>query len=154
MMEEDLRSKVADDAAVKALVDKASIAWGDRPQASAFPGITFELIGGPLEQHMQGFQALQRVPVQASAWSRATRLEARDVREALVAALVPAGTVGDNCVPPLVRRSPALGTFERSDDSSIVYRAGRRLFGLVRSRGLTAASSALGQGQLQAQRWR
>src|SRR4051812_39144976 len=93
MFEEDLRSRAADDPAVKALVGKASIAWGDRPQASALPGITFELIGGAREQHMQGFQALQRVPVQASVWSR-DRLDARDVREALIAAVVPTGTTG------------------------------------------------------------
>jgi hypothetical protein len=120
MLEEDLRSKAADDPAVKAKVEKASIAWGDRPQASALPGITFELIGGELEQHMQDFQALQRVPVQASVWSR-DALEARDVRDALIAALVPAGNVGATAF----RRSfvdRRRSSFERTDDSSIIYR--------------------------------
>lgn len=120
MLEEDLRSKIAIDSGVSAKVAKASIAWGDRPQASKLPAITLEIVAAGEDQHMLGTQALQRTMVQADVWSL-DRLVARDVRLALVAAVVPLANVGDTRFARsfVVAKSTS---FEQLESGSVIYR--------------------------------
>lgn len=92
-MEEDLRARLTGDAAIAAVVKRASIAWGDRPQASALPGITLDTISDARPQHMEGFQDLRGTQVQADVWSD-DKLQARDIREMVIAAVAPVATVG------------------------------------------------------------
>jgi hypothetical protein len=121
MFEEDLRAKITGDAGVKALVKKAAqVAWGDRPQASALPGVTLEIVFDQRPQHMQGFQDTRGTQVQADCWSL-DRQQARDIREALIAAVVPGGTSGSTRFSrSFVDRSAS--TFEQLDDKTIIYR--------------------------------
>lgn len=118
-MEADLRSRLADDAAIKAKVRKASIAWGDRPQASGLPGITLETISDPRPQHMAGLQPLRATQVQVDVWGK-DALEAKDIRELAIAAILPAGTVGGT----VFRRSfvdGARSSWELTD-TGVIYR--------------------------------
>lgn len=120
MLEEDLRTKIADDSGVSALVAKPSINWGDRPQASAMPGITLDIIFDGRPQHMQGFVAVRGTQIQADCWSL-DRIEARNIREALIPAVVPPAIVGDtNFRRGFIDREDS--SFEKTDDGAIVYR--------------------------------
>jgi hypothetical protein len=120
MFEEDLRAKIADDPAVAEIAARASIAWGDRPQASALPGITLDLIFDARPQHMTGFQELRGTQVQVDCWSL-DRLEARNLKEAVIAAVATVATVGDTRFGrSFVDRSTS--GWERTDASAIVYR--------------------------------
>lgn len=120
MLEEDLRTKIATDGGVAGSVKKASIAWGDRPQASALPAITLDIIADARAQHMQAFQDLRATQVQADIWST-DRQESRDVRDLVIAAVVPVATVGETRFSrSFVDRSES--TFEQTDAKTIVYR--------------------------------
>jgi hypothetical protein len=92
-MEEDLRARLLADAGISALAKRGSIAWGDRPQASALPAITLDYIDDARPQHMQGFQDLRGTQVQADVWAD-DKKQARDLRELVIAALVPVAIVG------------------------------------------------------------
>jgi hypothetical protein len=120
MLEEDLRTKIASDAGIAALVAKPSIAWGDRPEASAMPGITLQKIVDARPQHMQGFQDLRGTQVQADVWSL-DALEARNVKEALVDAVVPNAIIGGTRFDRSFVIHGASST-EENDAKQIIYR--------------------------------
>jgi Protein of unknown function (DUF3168) len=88
-MEQALLKRLLEDAALAALVGE-SVAWEDRPQDDTFPGISLQVISNPRDQHMQGFQQLERTRVQADVWALSYG-DKKAVTEALVAAAVPAG---------------------------------------------------------------
>jgi hypothetical protein len=120
MFEEDLRSKIAGDDGVKALAKKPSIAWGDRPQASALPAVTLDLIYDARPQHMTGFQEMRGTQVQGDCWSP-DRSQARDLREALIAAVVPVATIGGTRFGrSFVERSSS--SFEQLEAGPMIYR--------------------------------
>ncbi len=64
--------------------------WDEREQTSALPGGVLELVSDPRPQHLAGFHSRRqsRVQVNCQAFSRA---QAIALREAAIAALVPAG---------------------------------------------------------------
>jgi hypothetical protein len=118
-VEEDLRVRLTGNAAISALVKSAAIAWGERPQASGLPGITLDHIDDARPQHMTDFQALRGTQVQVDVWSK-DKLEARDLRELVIPALVPAADVGGTSF----RRSfvdRLASSYERTD-VGVIYR--------------------------------
>lgn len=117
-MDSALRTRLLDDAAIAAKV-KTRVNWGDRPQAGGLPAITLETINDPRPQHMGGLQQMRSTSVQIDVWSL-DKLEARELRELVIAAVLPAGTVGDT----VFRRSfpeAVRGSWERTD-TGITYR--------------------------------
>lgn len=120
MFEEDLRARLNADAGIAAKVAQGASAWGDRPQASGLPAITLDDIADPRDQHMTDFQALCQRQVQIDVWSL-DKLEARDLRELVIAALAPAATVGSSVFRRgfIVNRA---SDFEKLGSGPIVYR--------------------------------
>jgi hypothetical protein len=88
-----LRARLTGAPAITALVGTAParVYWVDRPQASALPAITLQVIDEPREQHMGGFHSLQAVTVQVDAWAT-SYASARAVKEAVIDTLVPEQT--------------------------------------------------------------
>jgi hypothetical protein len=67
------------------------IYWNDRPQASALPAVTFQIISDLRPQHLKGFDELRDTTVQIDCW--ATKYaDAAALKEAVLAALVPETT--------------------------------------------------------------
>lgn len=91
-MEEAFKARLLADSDIRAKVN-TRVDWGDRPQAKGLPAITLETISDPRPQHMAGVQELRSTFVQVDVWSL-DKLEARDLRELVIAASLPAGTVG------------------------------------------------------------
>jgi hypothetical protein len=85
--QEALRARLAGDAGVAAITTQVS--WVLRPQHAAMPAITLQTIDQDREQHMAGFQELQRALVQIDVWSLDYARQVA-LREAVIAALVPA----------------------------------------------------------------
>lgn len=84
-----LCQRLLDDAAVAALIG-SSAEWDVR---TGMPGVVLELITDPRPQTMKGFQQLRRSRVQVTCYA-AKKLTAVAIREAAIAALVPAGVFG------------------------------------------------------------
>ncbi len=82
-----LRSRLTAAGAVTALVG-ARVYWVDRPQSSALPGITLQLVDDQRGQHFGGFHTLQRAVVQIDVWAT-TYASGKAIKEAVIAALVP-----------------------------------------------------------------
>lgn len=82
-----LRARLAAAAPVTALVAQR-IYWVDRPQASALPAITLQTISDLRPQHMKGFQDSRSSRCQIDVWA-ASYAAARDISEAVIAALAP-----------------------------------------------------------------
>jgi hypothetical protein len=87
-MQGALRARLLAAATVTARVAQR-VYWVDRPQATALPAITLQIIDEPRDQHMAGFQDLRQALVQVDAWA-ATYAEAAALKEAVITALVPA----------------------------------------------------------------
>lgn len=90
-MESALRSRLLAAGPVAALVGQR-IAWVERPQTDALPGITLELITDDRETNMRGFNGTQPGRVQIDIWA-ATYGSAKAIKEAVIAALAPRATV-------------------------------------------------------------
>lgn len=88
-MEGALRARALEDEDLAALIDERA-SWELRPQGEGYPAITFQVISNPRDQHMKGFQTLERTRVQADVWAL-NYADKKAVTEALIAALVPAG---------------------------------------------------------------
>lgn len=118
-MEADLRARLTGDPTVKAAVKASAIAWGDRPQASGLPAITLDFIDDARPQHMTDFQAVRGTQVQVDVWAD-DKLTARDLREAVIAALAPTANIGATSF----RRSfvDRVGSSFESVETAIVYR--------------------------------
>lgn len=65
--------------------------WVQRPQSSALPAVTLQVISDPRPQHLEGFDDLRETRVQVDAWA-ATYGEVQALSEAAIAALVPERT--------------------------------------------------------------
>jgi hypothetical protein len=89
-MEGALRARLLAAAPITALVAQR-VYWVDRPQASALPAITLQIIDEDRAQHMQGFHGLQRVVVQVDGWASSYG-QGKALKEAIVDALTPAAT--------------------------------------------------------------
>jgi hypothetical protein len=89
-MEGALRARLIAAGPVTALVGQR-IYWVDRPQEAALPAITLQIIDDPREQHMKGLHEFQQTLVQIDVWS-ATYAAAKALKEAIIAALLPAAT--------------------------------------------------------------
>lgn len=88
-----LRARLTGASAVTAIVGQR-IYWVDRPQSSAFPAITLQIIDDEREQHMGGFQSRQFCTVQVDIWAVSTNTQAgyataKAGKEAVIVALTP-----------------------------------------------------------------
>lgn len=88
MMEQALRSRLMEDPAIKSIVD-SRIDWGQRK--AGYPCIVLKAMPSPRRQTYKGFAAMQqtRVQIDCMAVDRDTVIR---LREAAIAAVVPAGT--------------------------------------------------------------
>ncbi len=82
-----LRARLTAAAPVTALVGQ-KIYWVDRPQSTALPAITLQMIDDNRAQHMGGFHSLQRAVVQVDVWA-SSYASGKAIKEAVIAALVP-----------------------------------------------------------------
>lgn len=92
-METALRARLVADASVAALVG-TRVYWRIRPQGSDLPAIVLTIISDPRPQHLEGFQDLRATRVQIDCMA-ATFAELVALREAAIAAVVPAGVTDD-----------------------------------------------------------
>lgn len=86
-----LRSRLKDDAGVAAITSQVD--WTVRPQASSFPAVVLTNIADQRDQHFQGFAGFRPTRVQIDCYA-ATKAVAVSLREAVLAAVVPAATKG------------------------------------------------------------
>lgn len=86
-MEQALLRRIVDDSAAGAMLSDR-VYWEERPQSDGYPAVTLQTISAPRDQHMKGFQALQRARVQADVWALSYG-DKKAVTEALIAAVVP-----------------------------------------------------------------
>lgn len=85
-MREALRDRLLDAGGVSALVG-TRVSWVTRPQASALPAITLQVISGEHPQHLEGFEK-EETRVQLDAWAASTAAASAIVKAAK-AALAP-----------------------------------------------------------------
>lgn len=90
MMEDALRSRLLEDAAVKAMVG-TRIDWGVRPDGGAYPCLVLKIMPSGRPQTYKGFVAHRQTRVQIDVLSD-DRLQVIALREAVIAAIVPAGS--------------------------------------------------------------
>lgn len=65
--------------------------WVDRPQASALPAVTLQIISDLRPQHLKGFNPLRDTRVQFDCWG-SSYSEVTALKEAVLAAVVPENT--------------------------------------------------------------
>ena len=65
--------------------------WVDRPQASALPSVTLQIITDLRPQHLKGFDETRDTRVQIDCWA-ATYAAATALKEAVLAAVIPINT--------------------------------------------------------------
>jgi hypothetical protein len=82
-----LRARLTGASGVTSVVGQR-IYWVERPQATALPAITLQIIDDPREQTMGGFQSRLFCTVQADVWAL-TYAAAKAGKEAVIAALAP-----------------------------------------------------------------
>lgn len=111
-METDLRTRVM--AAVPAVGTR--VYWGIRPQGSPLPAIVLTTVADQRSQHMTDFDTYQAKRVQVDCYA-ATYAQATELREAVIAGIVPAATQG------LTRflRSFVNNTMSRGEDTTNGY---------------------------------
>lgn len=88
-----LRARLTGASGVTSIVGQR-IYWVERPQATALPAITLQIIDDPREQTMAGFQSRLFCTVQVDVWAANTEAEAgykiaKRGKEAVIAALTP-----------------------------------------------------------------
>lgn len=88
-METDLRTRVM--AAAPAVGTR--VYWGIRPQNGALPAIVLTTVADQRSQNMKGFDTFQAKRVQVDCYA-STYEQAVDLREAVIAGVVPAATQG------------------------------------------------------------
>ncbi len=89
-MQGALRARLIAASAVNALV-AGRIYWVDRPQGTALPAITLQVISDERSQDMEGFVSARATNVQVDCWAISYATKAQ-IAEAVIAALVPAET--------------------------------------------------------------
>ena len=88
-----LRSRIKDDATVGAIVG-ANVFWSTRPQGSPFPAVVLTTVFAEAPQHFGGYSpTLRRDVVQIDCYASTAKVAA-ELREAVLAAIVPEATVG------------------------------------------------------------
>lgn len=65
--------------------------WVDRPQDTALPAVTLQVISDPRPQHLRGFESIRVTLVQIDCWAE-TYAAAAALKEAVLIAVVPEGT--------------------------------------------------------------
>lgn len=85
-------ARLLDAPAVAAIVD-GRVDWSVRPQAAGLPAIVIETISDPRPQTMDGPDSIRPTRLRVHAMAT-TRTDAAALREAAIAALVPAGLFG------------------------------------------------------------
>lgn len=95
--EQALRQRLLAAAPVAALVGDR-VDWRRRQQDGALPAVLLTIVSDPRPQHLEGFQPARESRVQfdclASGANGKTRAEVVALREAVIAALAPAATIG------------------------------------------------------------
>lgn len=86
-METALRARLKDDAGVSGLVG-SRVDWNVRPQGTTAPCIVLTVVSDDRGQHMAGFHGYRPTRVQVDCYA-ATRAAAVQVRDAVLAAIVP-----------------------------------------------------------------
>lgn len=90
MMETALRSRLLDDADVTAIVTER-VHWSVRPQDDELPSLVLQVISDPRPQTYKGAVGMRQTRVQLDCYA-ADRAGAVALREAVIAAITPAGT--------------------------------------------------------------
>ncbi|MEG3153000.1 DUF3168 domain-containing protein [Sphingomonas sp. ZT3P38] len=90
-MESALRARLLAAAPVAALVG-SKVAWIERPQTDALPGITLQIVTDERAQSMTGLDDLQPGYVQIDVWA-AKYEQGKAIKEAVIAALMPKASV-------------------------------------------------------------
>lgn len=65
--------------------------WDERPQCSALPAVILQMIDDAREQHLKGFQSVQRAAVQVDCYAE-TKAAAKALKDAVLAAVIPENT--------------------------------------------------------------
>lgn len=86
-----LRTRIKGDSAVSAIAGP-NVYWSARPQGSPFPAVVLTTIIGERPEHFTA-ASLQRDVVQITCFA-STQKVAEELRDAVIAAVVPAATVG------------------------------------------------------------
>jgi len=81
-----LRARLIDDGSVAAIADNR-VTWVDRPQLSALPAITLQVVTEDRPQSMSGFLGLDRDTVQVDVWGDSDKA-VYDLQEAAIAAVI------------------------------------------------------------------
>lgn len=89
-METALRARLLAATPVVALVAQR-VTWVQRPQAAALPAITLQIVSDERGQSFTGLDGLQPGYIQIDVWAL-TYAAAKAVKEAVIAAVVPAAT--------------------------------------------------------------
>lgn len=90
--------------------------WGVRPQGSALPAIVLTTVSDARTQHMAGFDTFQQKRVQVDCYA-ASYSQAIEMREAVIAGLVPEGTLGGT----RFLRGSVNNTMSRGEDTTTGY---------------------------------
>lgn len=91
-MESELRARLLADGTIAGLVG-TRVDWNTRPQGKPLPAITLMTPSDTRDQHMEGFQVTRDPLVQIDVWTL-KMADRETLREAVIAALAPAATVG------------------------------------------------------------
>lgn len=89
-MQGALRARLIAAAPVNALV-AGRVYWVDRPQGSAMPAITLQVISDERPQDMEGFVSARATTVQVDCWATSYAAKTQ-LAEAVIASIVPAQT--------------------------------------------------------------
>lgn len=90
-MEVQLRSRLMGNSAVAAIVG-TKVHWGVRPQGEAYPSLVMTIVSDGRPQHMGGLIDQRATRVQFDCYGT-TRAQAVSLREAVIAAILPAALV-------------------------------------------------------------
>lgn len=94
--------------------------WLDRPQASALPAITLQIISRDRAQHTEGFQELQSARVQVDVWAP-DYAATQTVTEAAIGVLAPPQT-GNGIQFTRMFFESERNLTERSDAGALIHR--------------------------------
>ena len=88
-----LRTRIKDNAAVSAIVG-ANVFWSTRPQGSPFPAVVLTTVFAEAPQHFGGYSPnIKRDVIQIDCYATTAKVAA-ELRDAVLAAIVPEATVG------------------------------------------------------------
>lgn len=91
--------------------------WDERPQGSALPAVVLTMIDDSREQHLKGFQSVQRASVQLDFYGE-TKAVAKALKDATLAAVIPENTSNGIAFGRAIEDRAASGS-ERSGDKTV-----------------------------------